>query len=70
MALYGQVIALDYTPSLTEWADRFCRFAGLCVSGQRLERDGCRNGDCGRTPYDEPSVADYSGNLDEWMTAH
>ncbi len=69
MALYGHVIALDYTPSLTDWADQFAGLPGFVYLDSGSGQTGAEMEIVAALPTTNHRLQSYSGNLNEWMTA-
>ena len=69
MAVYGQVIALDYTPSLMDWADHFAGLSGFVYLDSGSGQTDAEMEIVAALPTTNHRLQNYSGNLDEWMTA-
>ena len=69
MAVYGQVIALDYTPSLTGWADHFARLPGFVYLDSGSGQTATEMEIVAALPTTNHRLQNYSGNLYNWMTA-
>ena len=69
MALCGKVTALDYTPTLTEWADRFSDLPGFVYLDSGTNEHGAELEIVTALPTATHRLQDYSANLADWMTA-
>lgn len=69
MAVYGQVIALDYTPSLMGWADHFAGLPGFVYLDSGSGQTDAEMEIVAALPTTSHRLQSYSGNLNKWMTA-
>lgn len=69
MAFCGKVTALDYTPTLTEWAGQFSDLPGFVYLDSGTNEHGAELEIVTALPSATHRLQDYSGNLADWMTA-
>ena len=69
MASRGEVTALDYTATLTGWAEQFSDLPGFVYLDSGTSEDGAELEVVTALPTVIHRLQDYSANLDDWMTA-
>ena len=69
MAFRGEVTALDYTPTLVDWAERFSDLPGFVYLDSGTSGHGGELEVVTALPTVTHRLQHYSANLGDWMTA-